>query len=93
MRRNVYRHDELELTEIRPGLFGAVFEGDESTLVRWEFPAGQPRTGIHVHDEHEQYGFLLDELTQTGLVTRAEDLDLRAEAQGALQACRAAFPS
>lgn len=59
MRRNVYRHDELELTEIRPGLFGAVFEGDESTLVRWEFPAGQPRTGIHVHDEHEQYGFLL----------------------------------
>jgi quercetin dioxygenase-like cupin family protein len=59
MRRNVYRHDELELTEIRPGLFGAVFEGDQSTLVRWEFPAGQPRTGVHVHDEHEQYGFLL----------------------------------
>lgn len=59
MRRNVYRQDELDRTEIRPGLFGAVFEGDQSTLVRWEFPAGQPRTGIHSHDEHEQYGVLM----------------------------------
>ncbi|HEY4276783.1 MAG TPA: cupin domain-containing protein [Conexibacter sp.] len=59
MRRNVYRYDELELTEVRPGLFGAVLEGDQSTLVRWELPAGQPRTGLHVHDQHEQYGFLM----------------------------------
>jgi quercetin dioxygenase-like cupin family protein len=59
VRSNVYRHGELELTEVRPGLFGAVIEGDKSTLVRWEFPPGQPRTGIHSHDEHEQYGIML----------------------------------
>jgi quercetin dioxygenase-like cupin family protein len=59
MRRNVYRHDDLELSEVRPGLFGAVLEGDQSTLVRWEFPPGQPRTGTHSHDEHEQYGILV----------------------------------
>jgi quercetin dioxygenase-like cupin family protein len=59
VRSNVYRHDALELTEVRPGLFGAVLEGDQSTLVRWEFPPGQPRTGVHSHDEHEQYGIML----------------------------------
>lgn len=59
MRRKIYRHDDFELTEVRPGLFGAVIEGDQSTLVRWEFPPGQPRTGAHTHDEHEQYGILV----------------------------------
>lgn len=59
MRRRIYRHDELEQTEIRPGLFGAVLEGDTTTLVRWDFPAGQDRTGVHTHTEHEQWGVLL----------------------------------
>lgn len=59
MRRNVYRHDELETTEIRPGLFGTIIEGDATTLVRWSLRAGSPRTGMHEHPEHEQYGLLL----------------------------------
>lgn len=79
MRRNVYRSDDLELTEIRPGLFGAVMEGDQSTLVRWEFPAGQPRTGIHSHDDHEQYGVVMAgriELEIDGDVSRLAAGDL-----------------
>jgi quercetin dioxygenase-like cupin family protein len=59
MRRRIHRHDDLEQTEIRPGLFGAVLEGDQTTLVRWDFPAGQPRTGLHTHAEHEQWGIVL----------------------------------
>lgn len=47
------------LTEIRPGLFGHVLEGEQMTLVQWEFPAGTPRTGLHSHDQHEQYSYVL----------------------------------
>jgi quercetin dioxygenase-like cupin family protein len=59
MRRRIYRHDDLEQTEVRPGLFGAVLEGERTTLVRWDFPAGQDRTGLHTHAEHEQWGVIL----------------------------------
>ncbi len=59
MRRRVYRNGEYETSEIRPGLGGAVLEGDAMTIVRWEFPPRTPRTGMHTHEEHEQYGVVL----------------------------------
>jgi quercetin dioxygenase-like cupin family protein len=45
--------------EIRPGLFGTAIAGARSTAVRWTFPPGTPRTGLHSHDEHEQWGILI----------------------------------
>jgi len=60
MRQHVYRHDALEPVEIRPGLHGTIIEGDRTTLVRWQLPAGGARTGMHEHPEHEQYGLLLE---------------------------------
>ncbi len=58
MDRRFYTTGTYQQTEIRPGLFGAVIEGDQSTAVRWEFAPGMPRTGIHWHDEHEQFGLV-----------------------------------
>jgi quercetin dioxygenase-like cupin family protein len=34
-------------------------EGELGTAVRWEFPPGMPRTGIHHHDDHEQFGVII----------------------------------
>lgn len=59
MRNYVHRLHSEQLTEIRPGLFGHVLEGEQVTLVQWEFPAGMPRTGLHHHDLHEQYSYVL----------------------------------
>jgi len=59
MSRNFYHAAKVEPAEIRPNLFGTVIEGAQSTAVRWEFPPGNPRTGIHWHDEHEQFGVVL----------------------------------
>jgi quercetin dioxygenase-like cupin family protein len=57
--RHVFFVDDVPLTELRPGLFGKVFPGAEMTMVRWTFQPGMPRTGIHVHTDHEQYGVIL----------------------------------
>jgi quercetin dioxygenase-like cupin family protein len=59
MKRSFYGLSEFEQTEIRPGLQGAVFESELATAVRWEFQPGMPRTGIHHHDDHEQFGFII----------------------------------
>jgi quercetin dioxygenase-like cupin family protein len=59
MKRSFYGLGEFEQTEIRPGLHGAVMEGELATAVRWEFPPSMPRTGIHHHDDHEQFGFIV----------------------------------
>lgn len=59
MKRKFYGSNEFDQTEIRPGLFGAVMEGDLATTVRWEIPPGTPRTGIHHHDDHEQFGLVV----------------------------------
>jgi quercetin dioxygenase-like cupin family protein len=59
MDQRFYTKTSYEQTEIRPGLFGAVIEGDRSTAVRWEFVPGMPRTGIHWHDDHEQFGLIV----------------------------------
>jgi quercetin dioxygenase-like cupin family protein len=57
--RHVFRMEEVPLTELRPGLFGKVYPGAEMTLVRWIFQPGTPRTGMHVHTDHEQYGLVV----------------------------------
>lgn len=59
MQRYVHRFDEVQPTRVRPDLEGRVYEGENVTLVRWEFPPGTPRTGMHVHAEHEQFGVVL----------------------------------
>ena len=59
MRQHVYRSGEYETVEVRPGMRGAVLEGDGVTVVRWEFPPHTPRTEMHVHDDHEQYGIVM----------------------------------
>src|SRR5580700_3501288 len=59
MTRTFYTLDDYVQTEIRPGLSGAVIGGERSTAVRWEFPVGMERTGIHQHDEHEQFGIVV----------------------------------
>jgi quercetin dioxygenase-like cupin family protein len=73
MTRNFYTLDAYVQTEIRPGLSGAVIGGERSTAVRWEFPPDMERTGIHQHDEHEQFGVVVDgqiELEIDGIVSR-----------------------
>ena len=59
MERRFYPTSSYEQTEIRPGLFGAVMEGERATAVRLEFAPGMTRTGIHWHDDHEQFGLVV----------------------------------
>jgi quercetin dioxygenase-like cupin family protein len=59
MKRHVHRFSEVMPARVRPDLEGRVYEGDSVTLVRWEFAPGTPRTGMHVHDAHEQFGVVL----------------------------------
>jgi quercetin dioxygenase-like cupin family protein len=59
MTQSFYTLDAYVQTEIRPGLSGAVVSGERSTAVRWEFPPGMTRTGIHLHEEHEQFGIVV----------------------------------
>lgn len=59
MPEQVYRFNDTLPTPVRPDLAGRVYPGDGLTLVRWEFAPGTPRTGIHVHADHEQMGIVL----------------------------------
>jgi len=59
MKQYVHRLSEVAPTQVRPELAGRVYEGDGLTLVRWEFAPGTPRTGMHVHTDHEQMGIVL----------------------------------
>jgi quercetin dioxygenase-like cupin family protein len=59
VKQHVHRLAEVFPTQVRPDLAGRVYEGDDLTLVRWEFAPGTPRTGMHVHAEHEQFGVVL----------------------------------
>lgn len=59
MKRIVHRFSEMLPARVRPDLEGRVYEGDNVTLVRWEFMPGTPRTGMHVHEAHEQFGVVL----------------------------------
>lgn len=71
MDRRFYTTGSYEQTEIRPGLSGSVMEGARSTAVRWEFAPGMARTGIHWHDDHEQFGIVVSgriELQVDGVV-------------------------
>lgn len=73
MGRTFYTIEAYEQTEIRPGLSGAVIDGERSTAVRWEFAPDMARTGIHHHDEHEQFGIVVGghiELQIDGIVCR-----------------------
>ena len=73
MPKSFYTLDAYVQTEIRPGLSGAVIDGARSTAVRWEFAPGMERTGIHHHDEHEQFGVVVSghiELEIGGTVCR-----------------------
>jgi quercetin dioxygenase-like cupin family protein len=75
MKQHVHRWDQVAPTPVRPDLDGRVYAGDDLTLVRWEFAPGTPRTGMHVHADHEQMGLVLagriemqigDEVVQLG---------------------------
>jgi quercetin dioxygenase-like cupin family protein len=55
----VFRAGEGPLHQIRPDLAGVLIPGDEATLVRWEFPVGRLATGVHSHDDHEQFCIIL----------------------------------
>jgi len=71
MTQSFYTLDAYVQTEIRPGLIGAVIGGERSTAVRWEFAPDMARTGIHHHDEHEQFGIVVGgriELEVDGIV-------------------------
>ena len=73
MTRSFYTLADYLQTEIRPGLAGAVIVGERSTAVRWEFAPGMERTGIHHHDEHEQFGLVVSgriELEIGGVVSQ-----------------------
>ena len=65
MNLRFYATDSYVQTEIRPGLFGAVIEGERATAVRWEFEPSMARTGIHSHDEHEQFGLVVSGRIET----------------------------
>lgn len=59
MKQYIHRLSSVVPTQVRPDLAGRVYEGEDLTLVRWEFAPGTPRTGIHVHTDHEQMGIVL----------------------------------
>ncbi len=65
MNKIVSRHDEVGLHQIRPELSGTVIEGEQMTLVRWAVEASQPATGIHSHDQHEQFTILIEGSVET----------------------------
>lgn len=72
MSRNFYTQGQYPQTEIRPGLFGSVIDGEKATAVRWEFAPDMERTGFHHHDEHEQFGIVVSgriELTVDGVAS------------------------
>ena len=72
MTRSFYTLEDYVQTEIRPGLSGAVIDGERATAVRWGFPPDMERTGIHHHDEHEQFGIVASgriELQIEGIVS------------------------
>jgi quercetin dioxygenase-like cupin family protein len=73
MTRSFYTLDAYVETEIRPSLNAAVIDGQQATAVRWVFAPDMPRTGIHHHDDHEQFGVVLSghiELEIGGVVSR-----------------------
>lgn len=59
MKQHLHRLRETAPARVRPDLEGRVYEGEQVTLVRWEFEPGMPRTGMHVHEAHEQFGVVL----------------------------------
>ena len=65
MNKIVSRHDEVGLHQIRPELNGTVIEGEQMTLVRWAVEAGQPATGVHSHEQHEQFTIVIEGSVET----------------------------
>jgi quercetin dioxygenase-like cupin family protein len=65
MDRRFYLSADFEETEVRPGLFGSVIEGQKATMVRWEFAPDMPQTGIHWHEDHEQFGVVISGRIET----------------------------
>jgi quercetin dioxygenase-like cupin family protein len=55
----VFRGGEGPFYQLRPDLAGVLIDGENVTLVRWEFPVGRPPTGIHAHTDHEQFCIML----------------------------------
>ena len=66
--------DAKELAQIRPGLFGAIVAGEQATVVRWEFAPGMARTGIHWHDDHEQFGLVVSGRIETEIAGEVRQL-------------------
>lgn len=61
----VSRNAEIGLHQIRPDLSGTVIEGDHMTLVRWSVAAGHPATGVHSHQQHEQFTIVIEGSVET----------------------------
>ena len=74
MDRRFYTTDAFDQTEVRPNLFGAVIEGEKSTMVRWDMAPDMPQTGIHWHDNHEQFGVVLVGRIETQIADEVREL-------------------
>ena len=59
--RMVFRASEGPIHQVRPDFAGLVIAGRDSTLVRWDIPAGGvPTAPLHSHADHEQFCVVLD---------------------------------
>ena len=61
----VYKLGESPLHKVRPDLSGTVFEGQDTTLVRWIIPSDRAATPLHSHAEHEQFTIVVSGSIET----------------------------
>lgn len=65
MGANVFRSSQPLLHRVRPDLFGTLMEGRNVTLARWLIKPGRKATGVHSHDDHEQFTIVISGSIET----------------------------
>jgi quercetin dioxygenase-like cupin family protein len=62
---NVFRANQPLLDRVRPDLFGTLMVGRNVTLARWLIEPGRKPTGVHSHEDHEQFTIVLSGAIET----------------------------
>ena len=65
MSATVYRSNQPLLDRLRPDLSGTLMEGRNVTLARWIIESGRKPTGVHSHDDHEQFTIVISGSIET----------------------------
>lgn len=65
MSANVFRSNQPLLDRVRPDLFSTLMEGRNVTLARWLIAPGRKPTGVHSHEDHEQFTIVISGALET----------------------------